>query len=290
MCLGRRCWSNQKRKCPAVFTLYPPFTLCYIVDLEVGRTASIVGFSKVRGVTDIVIKWTPLSMDVFWTSAETHWAAVDINNWPSWGHSFLFFVCVLAVAYYHLLYWTVNKSVTNVKAAQQGKRVTVWKNCAWCENSQTVSHVNTGFPKRSQSEILTITSSCRALHGKTTQNGKDKFILGAAKLFLITGFATLSRNTQLEKWRSQQTACRVSESQPLTGPAAPWYIQPEWGSAAPAGSCAAATAPSRPLAPPVGDLFPVGFYLGCPEDLSRPPPGTAVAVIPAEAPQDCSHQ
>lgn len=155
---------------------------------------------------------------------------------------------------------------------------------------KTVSHVNNGFPKRSKSGILTITSSCRAFHGKTTRNGKDKFILGAAKLFPITGFATLSRNTQLEKWRSQQTACRVSESQPLTGPAAPWYTQPEWGSAAPAGSCAAATAPSRPLAPHVGDLFPVGFYLGCPEDLSRSPPGTAVVVIPAEAPQDCSRQ
>lgn len=36
-----------------------------------------------------------------------------------------FFVCVLAVAYCHLLYWTANKSVTNVKAAQQGRRVTV---------------------------------------------------------------------------------------------------------------------------------------------------------------------
>lgn len=66
MCLCRKCLSNQKRKWAAV--LYP---LCYMVDLEVGKTASIVGVSKVRRVTGIVIKWTPLSMDVFWTSAET---------------------------------------------------------------------------------------------------------------------------------------------------------------------------------------------------------------------------
>lgn len=119
---------------------------------------------------------------------------------------------------------------------------------------------------------------------------KNVSALGAAKAIHNDRKCTEHRAEKRSAERPQQTACRWSEPQPLTAPAAPWHTGPQRGAAAPAGPSAAATALCRPLAPPGGEQAPAGFYLGCLESRSRSPPGTAASAVLAEAPRGCSHQ
>lgn len=107
-----------KKTCPNMHELYPrpscPKTevICCIFDPHIqtqtcmavlGRCWSreagemvVVCITKVGGIRTIVIKWTPLSVDVVYNSMETRWTAVNEYQLTDDACGFFFFVFVLA--------------------------------------------------------------------------------------------------------------------------------------------------------------------------------------------------
>lgn len=90
----------------------------------------------------------------------------------------------------------------------------------------------------------------------------------------------LSGNTQQELGKRHAARPVLN---PLTGPAAPWCIQPRWGSAEPGSPRAAAAAPAPPLAPYADYLCPAEGWTGVQEDRSH-------SCLPGEAPQHWTEQ
>lgn len=82
--------AGQTRNRAAVFPYHP---LCYKVDVKVGGTA------RYKLKTGIVINRTPLSINMFYTDAETHSTAASVNKSSLANDSsgFFFFVCVPTV-------------------------------------------------------------------------------------------------------------------------------------------------------------------------------------------------